>query len=386
VSEVFGAYELEPVAHEVDGFTWHAARRSDGAWPALWAKMATTEETAQALAREARLTARLSEHTAAVPRPVDHVREGDRHALLMVALAGEPLGEGPIGLGPALAVADALAELDHTLAYQGLWYQPRREDLRVAAGGKGVWVTGLHRLQPALGVDAHDGTRAWGALIAGLLGIDETGNGAGLEAVSRQIPPRVLDMLRAAFEGRGYPLELLEDLEGEADAPPSLALRARRAASFGLGETVLGPQGPLYLSCRDGDDWLALDPRLDAVVRLVGDREGWATTPPEPVVLAPSPPPGLGDPEPPPRLVLRRRPEGTVLQLSDLALHTDAVLLVRRRSEGPILVPEDGEVLVTLEGHTLEEPYVDADAASGDRYAAFPLFGDVPGPPGRARN
>ena len=33
---------------------------------------------------------------------------------------------------------------------------------------------------------------------------------------------------------------------------------------------------------------------------------------------------------------------------------------------------------------SFDEPFVDPNGASGDRYAAFPLFGDALGPPARA--
>jgi len=382
VSETLGVYELEAAHREDANYAWHSARRSDGEGPPLLAKVALGPETAQALARETRLAARLSEQTPAIPRPVDWVRDGYRRALVMVAPEGEALGEGALELASVLRVADALADLDYTLVQSGLTFQPTPADLLV--GAKGVWVTGLERLRPALAADGHEATRRWGRLVAGLLGEVPGDAEVDFEALSRTVPPLVLDMLRAALEGRGYPRELIAELKAEVDAAPSPASRARRAASFGLGETVSGPQGPLYLACREGESWLAIDPRLDAVVRLSSDRAEWGTRAPEAVVLPPPAPLVVADPEPPPRLLLRRRPEGAVLQLKNLALHTEAVVLVRRRGEGPLLVPEDGEVLVTLEGVTLEEPFTDAGAAPGDRYAAFPLFGDVPGLPGRA--
>ena len=138
------------------------------------------------------------------------------------------------------------------------------------------------------------------------------------------------------------------------------------------------------MTCRHEDGWLAIDPRLDAVVRLSADRSRWSTEPPAPLVLDPVGPLPVAAPEPPPRLSLRRRPEGAVLQLTDLALDTEAVLLVRRREPGPLLVPADGEALATLTGADLDEPFVDPSGLRGDRYAAFPLFGEVPGAPGRA--
>lgn len=158
----------------------------------------------------------------------------------------------PLDEARALALGGALARLLRALDARGLALDSLSPDdlLHDPATGRTA-VTGLARLRLAAGREPRVPTVAWGALLARVLGAEETPSGFLLEGLAaRGVSPATASLVRDALRGDPAVLErgtaLLERAAalappGGADAPLARALRER--ASRGLEATLRGPLG-----------------------------------------------------------------------------------------------------------------------------------------------